>query len=157
MPNTLIATCGASLNGIHNVLFAHYTKGEHAIKRVVLLLTKQLLNSFFNDLVSLIQKTNDQMGWKLPLPEKQVIPGENLIEIRTAIGKILDKYDEFILDITAGRKVMAVGAAMAFDRAQVKNKVISYYLLKGDVVAPATDRLLQHLMADEWELQYYRP
>ncbi len=155
MPTTLIATCGTSLNGIHNILFSHLIKGEHSIKRIILLLTKDLFGSFVEDLISMIAKTNEQMGWKLPAPETHEIPGEHLLEIRDAVVAILNKHDQFILDITAGRKVMAVGAAMAFAQAKTKNKVISYYLLKGDTMAPATDRLLQQLLSDEWELQYY--
>lgn len=155
MESTLIATCGTSINGIHNILFSHYLKKNHKFDNIILLLTESLLGQFFDDLTDRLNKTNSEMDWKLPLPEKRKIPGENLNEIKNAIQKILDEHESFILDITAGRKIMAVGAAMAFESAKANNKVIAYYLLKGETVAPTTDRLIQHLFQDEWDLQYY--
>ncbi len=156
MKTTLIATSGTSINGIHNILFAHHIKRAYEFDKIILLLTEKLTGKFFEDVVERIEKSNSEMNWNLPKPEKRTIPGENLIKIRDAIMEILKDYQHFVLDITAGRKIMAVGATIAFQQTKAEHKELAYYLLKGDTTTPATDRLIQQLLPDEWTLDYYK-
>ena len=91
MKIALIATSGTSINGIHNILFAHHIKGKYEFDKIILLLTEKLTGNFFDDVIKRINKSNNEMDWNLPIPDKRTIPGENLIKIRNAIMEILEE------------------------------------------------------------------
>ncbi len=67
--------------------------------------------------------------------------------------------DNFIIDITAGRKIMSVAASLAFMRNSQtgdNSTYMSYYLLKTSSTEFFKDKTIFQLLEDEWELQFYR-
>lgn len=153
----LFALCGSSLNGIHNIILSHIIRKKHNISAITLFLTDSLYPDFFTELNAMLEKSATQLKIEIPTLSHKIINGENLITIKSDISQILQSQNSpFILDITAGRKVMAVGAALAFQLSKVTEKLISYYLLKGTFNTYSKNRLIQNLLDDEWSLTYYK-
>ncbi len=153
---TLIALCGNSLTGIHNIILSHFIKNKYTVSKIEILITKSLHGRFFNKITKEISNSLKEFKHNVEITSR-IISGENLYDIKNDISNILQETNTpFILDITAGRKIMAVGAAFAFQNSKNnKKKILSYYLLKGSFTAYSKDRKIQNLLDDEWELTYY--
>ncbi len=102
-----------------------------------------------------IEQTSQEMGWELPKLTFNSINGTDLFQIQSDVSNILRNRDSFILDITCGRKIMAIGATLAYVKSNAEAKLLSYYLSRQLGTNEATDRLIQYLMDDEWSLTYY--
>jgi hypothetical protein len=153
----LLALVGTTSISIANIIAAHCSNdliGKDSIEKITLLITDK--NETIIDQISTsLNHIISELEFKLPPIEHLIIDGEDLHQIIYDMKSILNKIDEpCILDITGGRKIMSVGATLAWLEEKQKEWLISYYLLKhgGNEYH---SRYLHQLLDDEWDLFYW--
>ncbi len=150
----LLIMCGTAVKAVHNIILSHLLKDEFTISKVVLLVSKSAHKDFAVDVIELVEKSSEQIEISNPVISYVQISDVVLDDIITDVENNLPE-DKFILDVTGGRKIMAVGAAIAFQKSNAKSKSMSYYLLNTEFDRYYQDILIQDLFEDEWILTYY--